>query len=130
MKGGYSLEILSAAQRELEEIGRLHMELVGPKSARNITERIYTALENLCIFPRLGVALEDKGLRESGYRKLICGNYLCIYRLIGSTIFVYHIADGRSDYKIIFKSLQNQHLRSIDSKLDASSKMVDDPNVE
>ncbi|MCL2662592.1 MAG: type II toxin-antitoxin system RelE/ParE family toxin [Oscillospiraceae bacterium] len=106
MMGEYSLEILSAAQRELEEIGRLHMELVGPKSAHSITERIYTALENLCNFPHLGAVLENKRLRESGYRKLICGNYLCFYRLIGSTIFVYHIADGRSYYKVLFKSLQ------------------------
>jgi plasmid stabilization system protein ParE len=105
MKGEYSLEILSAAQRELEEIGRLHMELVGPKSARKITERIYSALENLCSFPHLGAALEDKRLRESGYRKLICGNYLCFYRTVGRSIFVYHIADGRSDYKMLFKDL-------------------------
>jgi len=33
----YELELLTPAQRELEEIGRVHLEIVGPLSARKIT---------------------------------------------------------------------------------------------
>ena len=32
--------ILEPAQRELEEIAELHLNLAGPNSARNITDRI------------------------------------------------------------------------------------------
>ena len=35
------IEILESAQRELEAIAELHMNLVGPNSARKITDRIF-----------------------------------------------------------------------------------------
>jgi len=41
-----------------------------------------------------------------GYRKLICGNYLCFYRVIGEAVFVYHVADGRTDYPKMFDQLK------------------------
>jgi len=103
MQDKYSLTILSAAQAELEEIGNLYMELVGPMASRRITDRIYTALERLCDYPYMGAALEERTLRDRGYRKLVCGNYLCFYRVIGDIVYVCHIADGRSDYKRLFR---------------------------
>jgi plasmid stabilization system protein ParE len=99
------LIILKAAQNDLEEIARMHMELVGPKSALKIGERIYNALERLCDHPHMGVAMPDRELNQKGYRKLICGNYLCFYRLIDHTVFIYHIVDGRTEYKQLFHSL-------------------------
>ena len=47
MEKQYKLELLAPAQRELDGIASLHIELVGPASARKITERIYSSLENL-----------------------------------------------------------------------------------
>ena len=93
-----NLEILSTAQRELEEIAYIHLETVGPKSARKITDRIYSSLDKLETFPEPGIVCRDRQLAAAGYRMLICGNYLCFYRLIGNVVFVYHIVDGRSDY--------------------------------
>jgi plasmid stabilization system protein ParE len=78
------LELLTPAQRELEEIAYAHLELVGPLSARKITDRIYSALEKLRTYPDLGVACRDKQLAAEGYRMLICGNYLCFYRWIAA----------------------------------------------
>jgi plasmid stabilization system protein ParE len=101
----YKLEILPPARDEILEIARLHLELVGPESARKITARIRESLEHLRTQPLMGMAPEDKSLRQMGYRKLICGHYLCFYRLIGETVFVYHIADGRTEYKQLFRSL-------------------------
>jgi len=49
------LELLTPAQRELEEIAFVYLELVGPLSARRITDRIYTALEKLKAHPILQV---------------------------------------------------------------------------
>ena len=103
----YKLEILTPAQRELEEIAHVHMQLVGPLSAKKITDRIYSALENLEIFPEAGVLCKDKQLAAAGYRMLICGDYLCFYRLISTTVFVYHIVDGRSDYPKMLSDLQS-----------------------
>ena len=45
------IEILESAQRELEAIAELHMNLVGPNSARKITDRILDSLSRLERFP-------------------------------------------------------------------------------
>lgn len=47
IKAKYKLELLRPAQRELEEIALVHMELAGIESARKITDRIFRALEHL-----------------------------------------------------------------------------------
>lgn len=100
------LELLAPAQRELEEIALVHLQLVGPVSARKITNRIYTALEKLERHPNLGIACKDKELSLLGFRMLICGNYLCFYRLLADTLFVYHIVDGRADYPKLLGDLK------------------------
>lgn len=34
---------------------------------------------------------------------LICDKYLCIYRLINETVYVYHIANGTTEYSKLIK---------------------------
>jgi plasmid stabilization system protein ParE len=112
----HKLVILTPAQRELEEIASVYLELVGPASARNITNRIYDALERLRDFPRIGVMLRDDVLQAIGYRMLICDKHICIYRLLENTIYVYHIVDGRSNYPRLFADLQkasSEHPRPV-----------------
>jgi toxin ParE1/3/4 len=100
----YRLEILTPAQRELEEIARVHFELVGPVSARNITDKIYASLERLTRFPLSGSLPPDRQIREAGYRYVISGKYICVYRLVGNTVYVYHIVYGPTDYPQLLKS--------------------------
>ena len=114
MEEQYRLELLAPAQRELEEIARVHLELVGPISARKITDRIYSALGKLKIYPNLGVVCRDKQLASDGYRMLICGNYLCFYRRIGAVVFVCHIVDGRADYPTLLSDLDGAENRPAD----------------
>ena len=102
----YELEILDPARYEILEIAKVHLELVGPASARRVTAQIKKSLENLRTHPHMGKALEDKELHRLGYRKLICGNYLCFYRVIGEAVFVYHVADGRTDYPKMLDQLK------------------------
>jgi plasmid stabilization system protein ParE len=105
MEKQFELLLLAPAQRELEEIARVHLELVGPQSARRITDRIYSSLEHLELFPEMGFRCRDKQLASLGYRTLVCGNYLCFYRQIGKYVFVHHIVDGRSDYPRLLSDL-------------------------
>lgn len=95
--------ILEPAQRELEDIARLHMNLVGPDSARKITDIIFDTLERLELFPLSGHIPHDRELRLGGYRYVIAGKYICVYRLIAGTVYVYHIAHGASNYPGLFK---------------------------
>ena len=99
------LIILEPAQRELEEIARLHLSLVGPNSARKITDLILDTLSRLERFPLSGHDPQDGQLRAGGYRLVIAGKYVCVYRLIADTVFVYHIAHGASNYPATFKRL-------------------------
>ena len=99
------LVILEPAQRELEEIAQLHRNLVGQNSARNITDLILDTLSRLEIFPLSGHIPQDKELRNGGYRYVIAGMYICVYRLIAETVYVYHIAHGASNYPMLFKRL-------------------------
>jgi len=99
----YKLEILTPAQRELEEIALVHFELVGPSSARNITDKILESLERLKHFPLSGSIPRDRVIREAGYRFVISGKYICVYRLIGNTVLVYHIVHGATEYPRLIK---------------------------
>ena len=99
------LIILEPAQRELEEIAQLHLNLVGPNSARNITNLILDTLSRLEMFPLSGQIPQDKELRGNGYRYMIAGKYICVYRMIAENVFVYHIAHGASNYPSLFKRL-------------------------
>ena len=81
------------------------MGLSGPESARKITNGIVDTLSRLERFPLSGHIPADKELRVSGYRYVIAGKYICVYRPIGQTVFVYHIAHGASNYPSLFKRL-------------------------
>ena len=103
-----NLVILEPAQRELEEIAQLHRNLVGPNSARNITNPILDTLSRLEKFPLSGHIPQDREPRNDGYRYVIAGKYICVYRPITETVYVYHIAHGASNYPTLFKGLRKE----------------------
>ena len=98
------VELLPPAQYELEEIARLHLALAGPKYARKITDSIFAALEQLARFPLSGPPLRDEELKAQGYRRIVVEDYLVIYRLLGDTVTIYHIAHGKTDYPTLMKN--------------------------
>lgn len=100
----YELKLLAPAWAELEAIADRHLKLVGPSSAKKITDSILDSLDNLKINPFLGKECTDEILSADKYRKLIIGNYLCFYRVIGNIVYIYHIVDGRTDYPKIFEN--------------------------
>ena len=104
-----NLVILESAQRELEKTAQIHLNLAGPESARKVTNEILDTLSRLEQFPLSGHIPADKELRSGGYRYVIAGKYICVYRLIAETVFVYHIAHGASNYPSLFKRLLKEH---------------------
>lgn len=106
MAATYKVELLTPAQRELEEIARIYMELAGAESARKITNRILSSLERLKQYPLSGSQPHDRWMREVGFRLIISGKYIAAYRLVGSTVYVYHVAHGSTDYPKLFKELR------------------------
>lgn len=57
------------------------------------------------LFPLSGHIPQDKEQRNGGYRYVIAGKYICVYRLIAEMVYVYHIAHGASNYPTLFKRL-------------------------
>lgn len=100
----YDLRILPPAQYELEEIALLHKTLSGPESARRIVDRLYDAMERLTRFPLSAPLIRDVELRRLGYRYVIVQNYLLFYRLLGDTVYVYHIVHGKTDYPTLLRT--------------------------
>mgnify|MGYP000292569958 CR=1 FL=1 len=56
----------------------------------------------------IGIIPQDKELRNGGYRYVIAGKYICVYRLIAGTFYVYHMAHGASNYPTLFKRLMKE----------------------
>lgn len=44
----------------------------------------------------------DAWLNQQGYRMVICGKHVAIYRKIGCTVYIYHIADTQTEYTKLF----------------------------
>ena len=49
-------------------------------------------------------AAADAQLSAGGYRSILAHNYLIVYRLLGNTIVIYHIAHGATDYPKLLKT--------------------------
>ncbi|HWQ96647.1 MAG TPA: type II toxin-antitoxin system RelE/ParE family toxin [Clostridia bacterium] len=101
----YSLTILTPAQRELDEIARVYLELAGAESARTVTDQILDSLERLKTYPLSGSLPRDRWLKEAGFRLVISGKFIAVYRLIDACVFVYHIAHGATDYPTLLKEI-------------------------
>ncbi|MCL2604046.1 MAG: type II toxin-antitoxin system RelE/ParE family toxin [Defluviitaleaceae bacterium] len=99
----YKIELLAPAWDDLDAIADYHMEEVGPESARKITNKILSELERLKIFPLSCPLVPYQELAEQGYRMLVCGRYVCIYKLHGNNVYVYHIVASTINYPAMFK---------------------------
>lgn len=99
----YKIEILVPAYLDIDRIADYHLRMVGPQSAQKITDKLLDTIELLGDHPLIGSEHDDLELQKQGYRKLVCGDYICIYRIIGNTIYVYRIVHGATDYPKWFK---------------------------
>ena len=61
-----------------------------------VSDHILDAVERLEMFPDSGSLLPDEWLNKQGYRMVICEKQVAIYRLIGQTVYIYHIADMKT----------------------------------
>ncbi len=98
----YPVAFTSAALRHIEKIAQFHLEKVGPKSAEKITDTLLGGFAVLQTFPYSGAAHPDEALARQGYRKLVIGKYVGVYRIVENHVYVYGIFHGSSHYPALF----------------------------
>lgn len=92
------LDILEIARKDIWNIAQKHKTLVGVNSGKKITDKIRNYLGLLKNNPYLGKECTEYPLNDKNFRCLICGVYLCFYKIEENRIVVYRIIDGRTDY--------------------------------
>ena len=76
--------------------------MVGPRSAESITDKLLDTIQILGEQPHAGSEHPDEMLRKQNFRKLVCGDYICVYRVIDDDVFIYRAVHGASDYPKLF----------------------------
>lgn len=99
----YKIDIRPEAWAELSRMADMHLSLVGPASAKKITDQLLDDIELLASQPYMGVECQEYLLKPDQYRRLVSSVYPCFYRVIGNTVVIYHIVDGRTNYTRLFK---------------------------
>ena len=98
----YKVEILPSAWEDLKRIEDWYLVQFGTETALKVSNRILDAMERLESFPDSGSLTPDDWLNQKGYRIVICGKHVVIYRQVGKTVYVYHIADTQTEYTKLF----------------------------
>ncbi len=78
----------------------------GEEVARRVTDQILKSLERLEKFPDSGSMTPDPWLNNMGFRMVISDKRnAAIFRRVGNDIFVYMIADTRTEYAKVFAEM-------------------------
>ena len=97
------VEILTPAWRDIDRISDFHLLKVCPQSAERITDQPLDTIDLLEEHSSMGPLHPDPVLARNEYRKVICGNYICVYKVIDTTVYIYRVVDGRSNYTQLFQ---------------------------
>ena len=79
------------ALQDLLDIADYHFEKVGEEH-----------IEKLSDFPRMGEEHPDAYLNALGFRKLVHGNHIVIYRIDGAQVVIERIVWASSNYPELF----------------------------
>lgn len=96
------VEILPTAWEDLKTIEDWYLIQFDAETALKVSENILDTIERLERFPDSGSLTPDVWLNEMGYRMVICEKHVVIYRIIDEIVYVYHIADTRTEYTKLF----------------------------
>jgi toxin ParE1/3/4 len=101
-----SVELLPSAWESLLKIKHHVTEAFDEKTAEKVTDTILDSLERLQSFPDSGSLTPDPWLNSLGYRMVISDRRnVSIYKRIGDTIYVYLIADTKTEYTRTFQDI-------------------------
>lgn len=101
-----SVELLPSAWDGLLKIKYYVAEMFDERTAEKVTNTILDSLERLQSFPDSGSLTPDPWLNSLGYRMVISDRRnVSIYKQIDDTIYVYLIADMRTEFTRVFREM-------------------------
>ncbi len=92
------IEWLFEAQMEFRDLLTYYRVNAGAPYARKFSDKILDSVEQLEQFPEMGVLREDGLMGKYGFRALFIDQYVCVYRIDGDKVTIYHLADARTNY--------------------------------
>lgn len=102
-----NVRILPSAWEGLARIKHRVQADFGEDVALDVANRILDSLERLERFPDSGSLTPDPWLNDRGFRMVISDKRnVSIFRRVDETLFVYVIADTRTDYVKVFRATQ------------------------
>jgi toxin ParE1/3/4 len=96
------VEILPTAWEDLKHIEDWYLLKFGVETALKVSNHILDFIERLEDYPDSGSLTPDEWLNKQDYRMVICEKQVAIYKHIDNVIYVYHIADTKTDYSKLF----------------------------
>jgi toxin ParE1/3/4 len=94
----YSVLLTEGAEQDLEAIIEYIAEFDSPANADYVLDQLTKVAASLACFPLRGsYPKELLALGIKDYRQVFFKPYRLIYRVIGQTVAIYLIADGRRD---------------------------------
>lgn len=92
------IEWLWEAKNEYRDLLLYYKNQVGTAYAKKFSDKILKAVGQLEEFPELGVLRKDTLMGKYGFRALFIGQYVCIYKILNDTVYIYHLTDARKNY--------------------------------
>lgn len=78
----YKIKLSPRAFRDIDDIfSYIALEKSSPENAKRQTDRIWSALKKLEIFPQSHQKRADGRYARMGYRQLLIDNYIAIFRI-------------------------------------------------
>ena len=100
------VQILPSAWEGLARIKYRVRADFGENVAQRVTDHILNSLERLERFPDSGSMTPDQWLKNMGFRMVISDKRnVSIFRHVGEDIYVYIIADTRTEYTKVFTDM-------------------------
>lgn len=98
----FEVLLTEGAEQDLESIYEYISEFDCVASANNVLDELMEVVESLSKFPKRGhYPKELVGLGIKEYRQTYFKPYRVIYRVTGSQVIIYLIADGRRDMQSV-----------------------------
>jgi plasmid stabilization system protein ParE len=98
----YKVRLTTPAMNDIDRIANYYLMMADAAAAEKITDKLLDSIQHLEKFPFMGALHPDPVLAKNEYRKLICEDYICVYKVIEDTVYIYRVVNGKTDYPKLF----------------------------